>query len=96
MALRALFESLWERRETEDMGLHIFFLAHLLLKWGGLKWKKNLVDANGRERVIFEDPATGDTIEVMAVEADDERMDAVKEEIEQFMKQYASEDQVNL
>lgn len=92
-ALRILFESLWERRETEDVGPHVFFLAHLLMKWGGLKWRECRVDAYERETIVFEDPASGDRIEVVAVDPADERMNAVKEEIEAFMKQYAAEDQ---
>lgn len=95
-ALRALFESLWERREAEDVGPHIFLLAHLLLKWGGLKWKKNELGPDGRERVFFEEPTTGDLIEVATVDAYDVRMEAAREEIEQFLRQYASDDQVSL
>jgi hypothetical protein len=95
-AMRALFESLWERRENEDVGPHVYFLAHLLMKWGGLKWKDSRLDEAGRELIAFEDPATGDRLEVVGVEMDDERMDTVKNEIEEFLKQYASEDQVTL
>lgn len=93
-ALRILFESLWERRESEDVGPHVYFLAHLLMKWGGLKWRENRTDEAGRETIIFEDPASGDRLEIAAVDLDDERMNAVKIEIEQFLRQYASEDKV--
>lgn len=95
-ALRALFESLWDRRESEDVGPHIFFLAHLLLKWGGIKWKENTVDPNGNEVVVFEEQATGERLELPVVEVSDERMNLIKDEIEQFMRQYASDDQVTL
>lgn len=95
-AMRALFESLWERRESEDVGPHVFFLAHLLMKWGGLKWRESRVDAHDRDIIVFEDPASGDRLEVVGVDIDDERMNGVKDEIEAFMRQYASEDQVEL
>ncbi|MCL5270500.1 MAG: hypothetical protein M1457_08115 [bacterium] len=91
-ALRVLFESLWDRRETEDVGPHLYFLAHLLMKWGGLKWKENLNDARGGEVVVFEDPATGDRIELAGVDIADERMTAIQGEIEEFLHQYAPED----
>ena len=91
-ALRALFESIWDRRETEEVGLHLYFLAHLLLKWGGLRWRENRLDEAGREVVVFEDPTTGDALEVSVVEADEEHIAAVNEEIERFLRQYASED----
>jgi hypothetical protein len=96
LALRALFESLWDRRETEDVGPHIYFLAHLLLKWGGIKWKENTVDTNGGEVVVFEELATGDRIDVPSVEISDERMNAIKDEIEHFLRQYASDDQITI
>ena len=90
-ALRVLFESLWDRRESEDVGPHIYFMAHLLMKWGGLKWRENRQDEYGREVVVFEDPASGDRLELVAVDPGDERMNAVKDEVENFMRQYASE-----
>jgi hypothetical protein len=66
------------------------------MKWGGLKWKESRVDAYDREIIVFEDPASGDRIEVIGIDPDDERMNAVKDEIEAFMKQYASEDQTQV
>ena len=93
VALRALFESLWERRETEDVGPHIYLLAHLLMKWGGLRWKENLQAPGGGEIVVFEEPASGDRLEVQSVELTDERLAMVKEEIEQFLRHYAPEDE---
>ena len=95
-ALRALFESLWERRETEDVGPHLFFIAHLLLKWGGLKWRENRRNESGNEVVVFDDPTTGDALELAAVNTEDERMEAIKNQIEDFMKQYAIDDEATL
>lgn len=92
-ALKALFESLWDRRETEDVGPHLYFLAHLLMKWGGLRWKEDVKDPYGREVVVFEDHATGDTIEIMTFVISDERMFKIKEEVENFLQQYAPEDE---
>jgi hypothetical protein len=94
-ALRALFESLWERREEENVGPHLYLLAHLLMKWGGLRWKENQTDTQGREVVVFEDPASGDRIEVTSASADEERMAAIQREIEDFLREYAPETQAD-
>ncbi len=95
-ALRALFESLWERREEENVGPHLYFLSHLLMKWGGLRWRENLLDVTGREVVVFEDPASGERIEVPTAPADDERMEAIQREIDDFLKDYAPDMQTEL
>ncbi|HPK02801.1 MAG TPA: hypothetical protein PLS90_10140 [Candidatus Sumerlaeota bacterium] len=92
-ALRVLFESLWDRREEEDLAAHLFFLSHLLMKWGGLKWRENSSDIHGNEVVVFEDPASGDLLEIGAAPLDDDRLLAIKEEVEGFLRQYAAEGQ---
>lgn len=91
VAARALFESLWDQRDREDVEADLFFIAHLLLKWGGLKWKKNAATEDGREVVFFENPATGDSIEIKAVELSDEMIEAIKARIESFLHEYAPE-----
>jgi hypothetical protein len=92
-ALRVLFESLWDRRGEEDMAAHLYFLSHLLMKWGGLKWRENATDIQGGEVIVFEDPASGDMLEINAVQLDDERLLAIKDEVENFLRQYAAEGQ---
>ena len=91
VAVRALFESLWEKRDREDVEVHLYFLAHLLLRWRGLRWKRNEVDAEGRELIVFEHPATGDLIEILSVDTTNESIAAIKEEIENFLRDYAPE-----
>ncbi len=93
VALRVLFESLWDRRDSEDLGPRLYFLAHLLMKWGGLKWCANQVDETGSEIVIFENTATGDMLEIASTRLEDEQIAALKQEVEEFLKQYAAEDQ---
>ena len=93
VAIRALFESLWERRQDEEVETHLYFLAHLLMKWGGLKWRENRSDTSGGEVVVFEDPIAGDRIEVTPGRQDDQSMVAIKKEVEEFLKQYSAEDQ---
>jgi hypothetical protein len=95
VALRALFESLRERREDEDVAPHLFLISHLLLKWGGLRWRENRMDEDGREVIVFEDPTTGEHHEVPTVPVDDENLLRIKGEIEEFLRQYAPEDQTD-
>lgn len=93
-ALRALFESLWERRDTdEQLGPRLFFLAHLLMKWGGLKWIDSRTADDGVEVVLFEDPASGDVLDIRSYAADDPTIEDVKDEVEAFLREYASEDE---
>jgi hypothetical protein len=96
VALRALFESLWERRAEGDYGPHLYLLAHLLMKWGGLKWRENRSETGGAELVVFEDPASGDRLELAAMEIDDARLAAIKAEIEDFLRRYSPEEEVAL
>ena len=91
-ALRALFESLWERRETEDVGPEIYMLAHLLMKWGGLRWRANETDPMGQALVVFEDPASGDRITIPETKLDDERLVQVQQRVEDFLREYAPEE----
>lgn len=94
VAARALFESLWDQREREDVDAHLYFLAHLLLKWGGLKWKQDLKDEAGREIILFENPATGDTVEIRSVPMEQDQIEQVKQRIESFLHDYAPENEI--
>ena len=95
VALRALFETLWEKREHEDEDVtpHLYVLSHLLMKWGGLKWRENLEDAAGREIVVFEDPISGDALEIPSIDLSDEQLLEIKLQIENFLRDYVQEDQ---
>jgi hypothetical protein len=95
VALRALFETLWEKRENEDEDVspHLFVLSHLLMKWGGLKYRGNVIDAHGREIVVFEDPASGDGLEIPSLDLSDEQLLEIKNQIEAFLREYVQEDQ---
>ena len=91
VAVRALFESLWDQRESESVDAHLYFLAHLLLRWGGLKWKRNEPGDDGRETIVFENPATGDPIEIRSVDTSEESIAEIKERIETFLRDYAQD-----
>lgn len=95
VAARALFESLWDQRDREDVDAHLYFLAHLLLRWGGLKFRKR-ESADEGERLVFENPATGEEIELRSVDADEASIQAIKERIENFLRDYSPEGEVEL
>jgi hypothetical protein len=90
-ALRALFESLRERAGEEDMTGHLFLISHLLMKWGGLKWRENQAALDGAELVVFEDPASGERYEVPSIDIADEQLVRIKAEIEDFLAGFAAD-----
>lgn len=94
VALRALFESLWEKREDEgqDVSPHLFVLSHLLMKWGGLKYRENRYEADGREVIVFEDPGSGDALDIPSVDLADEQLLEIKNQIEDFLRDFVQED----
>ncbi len=96
VAARALFESLWERRDMEEVDADLYFLAHMLMKWGGLKWKREATDEKGREIIVFENPTTGDTIEIPTVHMDETLVDQIKERLESHLREHAPENEVLL
>lgn len=93
VATRALFEKLWDERDREDVDVHLYFLSHLLLRWGGLKWKASDSDEQGREVIVFENPVTGDTIEIRSVTASEAEILEVKDRIEAFLREYAPDEE---
>ncbi len=96
LAVRALFESLWDQREREDLDDHLYVLAHLLLRWGGLKWRGRGRDERGRPTVVFENPATGDPLALPAVEPPEAIVEAIKARIESFLREHAPEAEIAL
>lgn len=95
-ALRALFESLWERRDNEDVSSHLFLLSHLLMKWGGLKFLEEETTEDGRAMIVFEDPSSGDRLAIEAMDLEDERILELKEEIDDFLREFASDEDPEL
>ena len=92
VAARALFESLWERRDQEDVEVHLYFLSHLLLRWGGLKWVSSEKDDSGRETIIFENPTTGDPLEIHSTDAPEEQIAEIRDGIDKFLREFTAED----
>jgi hypothetical protein len=68
----------------------------LLLRWGGLKWKASDVDDQGRELIVFENPVTGDAIEIRSVAASEAEILEVKERIEAFLREYAPDEEASV
>lgn len=96
IAVRALFESLWDQRDREDVDVHLYFLSHLLMKWGGLRWRRSVQDDEGRETVVFENPQSGDEIEIRSVSITEGSLDPVKTRVEDFLREYAPENTATL
>lgn len=96
IAARALFESLWDQRDREDVDADLYMLAHLLMKWGGLKWKADTTDEEGREIIVFENPLSGDRIEIRSVPMADEQAEFIKQRLEGYLREHAPDNDVAL
>ncbi|MFH0795192.1 MAG: hypothetical protein V2A74_14305 [bacterium] len=86
-ALLRLFLSLYDDRANNDHLDRLYFLAHLLMKFGVLKWKSHIALNNGAPALLFEQPQTGLDFEIPQVEVSDERLSAIKGELEAYLSE---------
>jgi hypothetical protein len=89
VALAALFDSLADRSD-EDPGLapHLFFLAHLLMKFKIFRWLPAAPHPRTGEPMLrFLKTQTGEEIYVRDVEMSDETIVRVREEVEAYLQQ---------
>lgn len=88
LALLALFDSLAERNgEENDYTPHLFFLAHLLMRYKIFKWLPALRDpANGRKTLLFSRSDSEEPVQVSDMDLPDEMIASIKDEIEQYLE----------
>jgi hypothetical protein len=89
MALVALFDSLAERSGSEnDYTPHLFFLAHLLMKYRIFKWQPADTDARtGQKTLRFTRSDSEDPVLLPEVDLPDEMILKIKDEIESYLQQ---------
>jgi len=90
VALAALFDSLAERGDEEqtDYSPHLFFLAHLLMKFKIFKWMPSVAHPETGEPMLrFLRAQTGEEVLVRNVEMPQEMVARVKEEVETYLQQ---------
>jgi hypothetical protein len=87
VVLAALFESLLERHDEEnDQAPHLFFLAHLLMKFKVFKWLPAEYDtATNTNMLRFVRVGSDDEIRIPDMEMSDEMIVRVKGEIENYL-----------
>jgi hypothetical protein len=89
LALAALYDSLAERDDSEtDFTPHLYFLAHLLMKFRIFKWQPGIEDPETGETVIrFTRTDAEDEVRLPEVEMPPELIATIKNEIEVYLEQ---------
>ncbi len=89
-ALIAWFEHLRLQDPDDEIRQSLFFLGHLLMKYGVFKWLRTYTSDNGIETVVFRQQGSDDEVEVMVVDFTDDRSVEIKRELDEFLLQYAN------
>lgn len=95
-ALLSYFELLRQQQDTtsEERAQSLFFLAHLLMKYGVLKWVRSDAPAQqgAPEIIVFRNPAADEMVEIESVELDDQRIAEIKREVDEFLSRAVSQE----
>jgi len=79
-----LFSALSGRKDRQTEA-HLFLLAHLLMKYGILKWRANRRDDEGNNWIVFEHPQTNEEFKVRDRSMGDEALIRTLKEIEDLV-----------
>lgn len=85
-ALLAYFDVLVQKNDPA-YAQHLFFLAHLLMKFSVLKWVRSdpPAEEGGRERIVFRNTSTDDLVTIDSVALEDEAVARIKREIDEYI-----------
>lgn len=83
-ALWRLFSAL-TAQPTEETLSQCFLLAHLLMKYGILRWKANIADGEGARWIVFEHASTGEECRVRDLALTDDGLVQALQDIESAM-----------
>jgi hypothetical protein len=85
--LLSYFDYLCAKQDPEYIQ-HLYFLAHLLMKYSVLKWVRTDPPENEGEpnRIVFRNTVTDDFIAIYEVPLDGERIAAIKKEIDESLQ----------
>ncbi len=85
-ALLAYFDFLLQKNDPA-YAQHLYFLAHLLMKFSALKWVRSDPPANREsgERIVFRNTQSDDLVTVEAVALEDDAVARIKREIDEFI-----------
>lgn len=83
--LAAYFDYFY-REDPQTHAPRLYFLAHLLMRYGVFKWLRTELDpATGRERVWYRHMINDEELSVEGVELTDEDLVAIKREIDELL-----------
>jgi len=88
--LLAWFDHLQGLPQEVEIQQALYFLAHLLMKYGVFKWQRTDAAADGTEQIVFKQTGSDEEIVISAVEMDDERSAEIMKELDAFLIQYAN------
>jgi hypothetical protein len=77
-----MFERMRTADDEERFRVHLYVLAHTLMKYRMLKWEGSHRDSDGVEWILFRNPMTDEEIRIREIDLEDERLIAVMREIE--------------
>ena len=85
--LLSYFDFLSQKNDPE-YGQHLFFLAHLLMKYQVFRWVRTEPPETpeGRERIVFRNTAIDDLVYVESLPLEEERLVVIKKEIDEFIE----------
>jgi hypothetical protein len=90
--LLSYFDFLLQKGDQE-YAQHLYFLAHLLMKYSVFRWvRSEPAGTEGvNERIVFRNVVTDDFVTVESVRLDDERLGAIKKEVDGYLEAAGAE-----
>jgi hypothetical protein len=90
--LLSYFDYLYQQ-DNSEYAQHLFFISHLLMKFSVFRWVRSEPPEapGGNERIIFRNTVTDDFVTIESVTLDEERIAAIKKEIDEYLTRSAAE-----
>lgn len=73
--------------QTIDYKYHLYFISHLLMKYGVFKWKKDIKDEEGSINIIFENRYTDEEVIIKDAQPSVETITMIKQDLQTFLKE---------
>lgn len=92
-ALLSYFDFLYQKGDPE-FAQHVFFVSHLLMKFGVLKWVRTEPPATtgAREQIVFRNTVTDDFVTIESVVLEEDRLASIKTEVDEYLHTYEAPD----
>ena len=88
--LLAWFEHLQGLPSDEETSQSLFFLAHMLMKYGVFKWLRTDKDSEDNETIYFRQTGSEEEIPIRSLELSDDRSVEIKKDLDAFLLQFAN------